>query len=237
MKLLAIECSTDVLSLAVQNAGQVFAYTGEGGAQTSHSLLPQLRALMAQAGLRFEQLDAIAFGRGPGSFTGLRSACAVAQGLGFAAGVRLLPVDTLAVLAQQAHSQTVVAQALVTLDARMGEVYVGCYNFNSLLRNEYAGKSPISPKILAAEMVLPTGVAPVWVGNAFAAYEGQWASELLSLERLHATPSASAMLQLAPALIAAGQLVDAQHALPLYSRDKVALTTQEREAAKAASAS
>jgi tRNA threonylcarbamoyladenosine biosynthesis protein TsaB len=234
--ILAIECSTDVLSLALQAGEQVLTHTGSGGAQASHNLLPQIRALMQEAGLKFEHLGAIAFGRGPGSFTGLRSACAVAQGLGFAAGVKLLPIDTLAILAQHARMSAAHAQAtqvLAVLDARMNEVYVGRYVFDSCLRNEYAGQSPISPQKLGLEAM---GDARVWVTNAQAAYAQDWHPALAALPRIDATPSAAAMLQLAPALIAAGHLVDAAQALPLYSRDKVALTTQEREAAKAASA-
>jgi tRNA threonylcarbamoyladenosine biosynthesis protein TsaB len=231
--ILAIECSTDTLSLALQAGSAVLTHTSAGGAQTSHSLLPQIRALMREAGLKFEQLDAIAFGRGPGSFTGLRSACAVAQGLGFAANVKLLPVDTLAILAHQARLQPEHAQAsqvLAVLDARMNEVYVGSYVFNSGMRNVYAGMSPVSPLSLGPEAL---GSANVWVTNAFEAYETQWCPALRGLPRIHATPSAAALLQLAPTLMAAGHLVDAAQALPLYSRDKVALTTQEREAAKA----
>jgi tRNA threonylcarbamoyladenosine biosynthesis protein TsaB len=234
--ILAIECSTDVMQLALRVGAQVLTHTGVGGAQTSHSLLPQIRLLMQQASLKFEQLDAIAFGRGPGSFTGLRSACAVAQGLGFAAGVKLLPVDTLAVLAQAARTHESIptaTQVLAVLDARMDEVYVGRYAFNSCLRNEYAGYSPISPQKLGPEAI---GAASLWVTNAYQAYASLWCEPLRQLPRVDATPSASAMLELAPHLIEAGHLVDAAQALPLYSRDKVALTTQEREAAKALNA-
>jgi tRNA threonylcarbamoyladenosine biosynthesis protein TsaB len=230
MKLLALDTSTEVMSLAVQHGAQVFAHAGVGGAQTSHALLPQISVLMQQAGLRFDELDAIAFGRGPGSFTGLRTACAVAQGLGFASGVQLLPVDTLLALAWEAHTHTQATHILALLDARMGEVYAAHYEFDSYLRNQFAGYQLISPE------KLESGDAQALVGNACAAYADRLPAALLALPRLQATPSARAMLALAPGLIERGELVDAEHALPLYIRDKVALTTQERLAAKMQSA-
>jgi tRNA threonylcarbamoyladenosine biosynthesis protein TsaB len=230
MKLLAIDTSTEVMSLAVQHGAQVFAHAGAGGAQTSHALLPQIRALMQQAGLRFDELDAIAFGRGPGSFTGLRTACAVAQGLGFAAGVKLLPVDTLLALAWEAHTHTHATRILALLDARMGEVYAAHYEFDSCLRSQSAGYRLISPE------ELEPGGAQALVGNACATYADRLPAALMALPRLQATPSARAMLALAPALVERGALVAAEHALPLYIRDKVALTTQERLAVKTQSA-
>ena len=85
MKLLAFDTSTEIMSIAVAHDAQLWQHTGAGGAQASSTLIPAIQALMAQAGLRLEQLDAIVFGRGPGSFTGLRTACSVAQGLAFGA--------------------------------------------------------------------------------------------------------------------------------------------------------
>ena len=95
-KLLAFDTSTEALSVAVRRGDRVLSRSGPGGAQASSSLIPLIQDLLAEAGLALAELDAIAFGRGPGSFTGLRTACSVAQGLGFGAGVPLLPVDTLA---------------------------------------------------------------------------------------------------------------------------------------------
>lgn len=95
--LLAFDTSTEQLSVAVQRGrdGQRFAHTGAGGAQASATLIPTVQALLAQAGLALGELQAIVFGRGPGSFTGLRTACSVAQGLAWGAGLPVLPVDTL----------------------------------------------------------------------------------------------------------------------------------------------
>jgi tRNA threonylcarbamoyladenosine biosynthesis protein TsaB len=232
MKLLAIETSTDTMSLAVQHGDAVFTHTGAGGAQASASLIPAIEALMQQAGLQYAQLDAMVFGRGPGSFTGLRTACAVVQGLAFGAGVKVLPVDTLAALAQEAQ---ILAQEagidashiLAALDARMGEVYVSHYDFDSDLRNIHAGELLKKPQELAADLALqPTVLA----GNIRPALDADLPDALKALPYLPCLPTARALLRLAPNLIMAGALVEAQDALPLYIRDKVALTTAEREA-------
>jgi tRNA threonylcarbamoyladenosine biosynthesis protein TsaB len=238
MKLLAFDTSTDVMSIAVQHGEQIFTHTGAGGALTSSTLIPAIQALMLQAGLQFAQLDAIAFGRGPGSFTGLRTACSVAQGLAFAANVQVLPVDTLQAVAQQARSMLTADQTpravCAALDARMGELYYGYYNFDSCLSSKYLDYLPKSP----LNMVLPQDLGSfVLAGNVRPAYEAQLPAALLAAPYLACLPSATAMLQLAPQLIAAGHLVDAQDALPLYMRDKVAQTTAEREGTAAVIAS
>src|SRR3990167_7453895 len=127
MNLLAFDTSTDTLSIAVQHGDAVWQHTGPGGAQASATLIPTVRSLMAQAGLSFDTLEAIVFGRGPGSFTGLRTACAVAQVLAFGArggqGVPVLPVDTLLAVAEEARQQYGCTQVVAVLDARMEEVY------------------------------------------------------------------------------------------------------------------
>ena len=116
MNLLAFDTSTDALSIAVQHGARVWQHSGAGGAQASATLIPAIRDLRAQAGLSFDQLDAVVFGRGPGSFTGLRTACAVAQGLAFGArggqGVPVLPLDTL--LAARAQIRQELPRRLTT---------------------------------------------------------------------------------------------------------------------------
>ena len=132
MKLLAIECSTDRLSVAVCHGDERWQYQGAGGAQASATLIPAIMDLLAQASLPLHALDAIAFGRGPGAFTGLRTACAVAQGLGLGAHLPLLPIDTLMLLAQAAKkTQDSTTRVLAVLDARMGQVYVAAYEDSS----------------------------------------------------------------------------------------------------------
>jgi tRNA threonylcarbamoyladenosine biosynthesis protein TsaB len=232
MKLLALDTSTDTMSIAVQHGDAVFAHNGEGGAKASSTLIATIESLMQQAGLQYAQLDAMVFGRGPGSFTGLRTACSVVQGLSFGANVKVLPVDTLLALSQEARilaaQQSLDAtRILAALDARMGEVYVGYYELSSTLRSTDAGYSLKKPQNLMDDLhSQPTLLA----GNIRPTLDAHLSTEALALQPLACLPTARALLQLAPALIAAGGLVDAQYALPLYIRDKVALTTAERQA-------
>jgi tRNA threonylcarbamoyladenosine biosynthesis protein TsaB len=232
MNVLAIETSTDTMSLGLQCGGQVLMHTSAGGALASSSLIPALENLMAQAQLRYAQLDAIVFGRGPGAFTGLRTACSVVQGLAYGADRPVLPVDTLLAVAQEALLQSAElghapTRILVALDARMGEVYAENYEFDSTLRTVYQGNLLKTPEKLLDHLALaPTLLA----GNLRPSLEAQLPQAVLDLPYLHCLPTARALLHLAPALIAAGGLRPAHEALPLYIRDKVALTTAEREA-------
>jgi tRNA threonylcarbamoyladenosine biosynthesis protein TsaB len=237
LKLLAFDTSTEVMSIAVQHGAQVFTHTGAGGAQASTTLIPAIQALMAQAGLQLAQLDAIAFGRGPGSFTGLRTACSVAQGLAFAADVKVLPIDTLMAVAEEARStlpaNTAPQMVCAALDARMGEIYHAHYKFNSCLCYILKGYSLKTP----ANMDLIDGFSnTLLAGNVRPAYDAQLPAVVLAAPYIGCLPTATAMLRLAPQLIAEGGLVDAQDALPLYIRDKVAQTTLEREEIAAAKA-
>lgn len=231
MNLLAFDTSTDTLSIAVQQGGQVHEHSGPGGAQASTTLIPAIRALLAQAGLSFAQLDAIVFGRGPGSFTGLRTACAVAQGLAFGArggqGVPVLPVDTLLAVAEQARAQHGCTRVLATLDARMDEVYAAPFEWQD------AAGHWLAPQDFGLSAPEAVAVEPGWTvaGNARAAYGERLAPQA---PHVHALPTAAALLRLAPALLAAGAAVPADAALPRYIRDKVAQTTAEREAARRA---
>ena len=144
MKLLALDTSAATMSLALRHGEHVLEHTAVGGAQASLTLIAAVQDLMQRAGLRYEQLDAMVYGRGPGSFTGLRTACAVVQGLAFGGAVKVLPVDTLLAVAQEARKQALqqgldASRVLAALDARMGEVYAAYYDFNSSLRRFHAG--------------------------------------------------------------------------------------------------
>lgn len=228
MNLLAFDTSTDTLSIAVARGAARWQHSGPGGAQASATLLPAIRQLLAEAGLALCDLDAIAFGRGPGSFTGLRTACAVAQGLAFGAGggrsVPVLPIDTLAAVAEAARQQYGCTDVVAVLDARMNEVYWARY--------QWQGSSDGDFGLCAPEALV---VPPGWsvVGNAQTIYGEHLAP---NAQHLHALPEASALLNLAPALLAAGGAVPAAQALPRYIRNKVAKTTQERAHERAAQA-
>lgn len=236
MNLLALDTSTEKMSIAVQRSDsgdrtpELWQHSAEGGAQTSAHLIPAIQSLMAQAGLAFSQLDAIVFGSGPGSFTGLRTACSVAQGLALGADVKVLPMDTLLAVAEQARSQHAAGlghfQVQALLDARMDEMYAARYVFDSGLWTQTEGHRLIRPEDLACD------AAWTLAGNVFVNYGARLPCP--DAPCVEVLPSAAAMLRLAPALLAAGAALPADQALPLYIRDKVAKTTLERAAEKAA---
>src|SRR5262245_56582469 len=209
MKLLAFDTSTETLSIAVSaGAGApVLEHVGAGGAQASAALIPAIQALLERAGLRLGELSAIAFGRGPGSFTGLRTAAAVAQGLGFGAGVPVLPLETLLAVAEEAHLQAGVTKVVALLDARMDEVYFAAY--------ERVGSNWITraaPALGRPEDVqAPAGWA--LAGNVLQLHGARLPAAAV---RVPALPAARALLRLAPAALAAGGPHAAAQALPLY---------------------
>lgn len=232
MNLLALDTSTDTLSIAVRKGGaDMLERSAPGGAHSSTALIPLIRDMMAEAGMAFDDLDLIAFGRGPGSFTGLRTACSVAQGLAFGArqgaGVPVLPVDSLLAVAEQARAEHGVTQVLAVLDARMDEVYAGAYFWRDSLWQSLGDYQLAAPE----DVVAPAGFTVA--GNAQSAYGERLAPDA---RHVRALPTAGAVLRLAPSLIAAGLAVPAKDALPLYIRDKVAQTTAEREQARLAAA-
>lgn len=225
MNLLAFDTSTDTLCIAVQRADALWQHRGPGGAQSSAQLLPAICRLMDQAGLEFKALDAIVFGRGPGSFTGLRTACAIAQGLAFGADVPVLPVDTLLAVAEAARAEHGCTNVVAVLDARMNEVYHAPYSYRDGVWQAAGDAGVCAPEALQ----VPAGWSVV--GNALAAYGERLAPGALHLAAL---PTSAALLRLAPALLAAHGSQPAAAALPLYIRDKVAQTTAERAAARLA---
>ena len=240
---LAFDTSTDVLSLAVARGDRVWTQTLPGGAQASSGLIPAVLAMLAEADMPLASLDAIVFGRGPGSFTGLRTACAVAQGLAFGADLPVLPVDTLLAVAEEARFEHCKAgqmppdaplTVLAMLDARMDEVYSASYlwqpssEVDGPVQGHWQEASPL--QVSAPENIhLPLVPSVLSAGNAFAAY----GERLPQGPRCVALPTAVALLRLAPHLWMKGLAVPADEAMPLYIRDKVANTTAEREAMKA----
>jgi tRNA threonylcarbamoyladenosine biosynthesis protein TsaB len=226
VKLLAFDTSTETLSIAVRpGAGApLLEHTGAGGAQASAGLIPEIQHLLGKAGLALGELDAIAFGRGPGSFTGLRTATAVAQGLGFGAGVPVLAIDTLLAVAEEAHGLSGATRVVALLDARMGEVYFAAYERQGDLWHVRQAPALGRPEDVP--------VPPGWTlaGNALQLHADRLPA---AAQRVEALPTARALLRLAPAaLVQAGDHGAAQ-ALPLYIRDKVAQTTEERAADRA----
>ena len=245
MRLLAIDSATERLALAAIDDGRMAGEAVvradcrvdpldlDGGAAASAQALPMLMALLQRLGWTFADLDAIAFGRGPGGFTGLRTACAVAQGLAWGQGIPVVPVDSLAIVAEDAARHAGLAAGAVVwvaMDARMDEIYAGCYRDGG-----DAGWQPV----VAPSLTTPEALHAVWreappavvAGSALAAF-----GERLDTGAAQRAPQehgrAAALGWLAAAGFARGDGVPADQALPVYLRDKVAQTTAEREAAK-----
>jgi tRNA threonylcarbamoyladenosine biosynthesis protein TsaB len=247
LKLLAFDTSTEQMSLALTDGMQIWSHTSAGGAQASSQLIPQALALLQQAGLRLQDLDALVVGQGPGSFTGVRTACSVAQGFGWGANLPVIPIETLLVVAEDARWTVLnerawahaahIANFAVVIDARMDEVYGAAYAWSS--GNEcWRNVLPLqagSPETLGAHFQKAVWPSGSWAlgGSAFDVYGERLPSEVL---RVPATPSAHALLRLAPRLWAQGAAMAAQQVQPLYIRDKVAHTSAEREMIKAAKA-
>lgn len=222
MLILALETSTELGSCALWRDGELVERRCPAGQSHSETLLPLVRELLGEAGLKVAQLDAIAFGVGPGAFTGLRVACGIAQGLAVAANLPLVPVTSLEAMAEM----TAAEQVLALLDARMGEVYSGSYRRSAegyLLQGEIRVSSP-------GDVLLPTDAGWLACGNAPAAYpelQTRLAARGISLQT-GILPTAAALARLAAPRVARGEGIDAALAIPLYIRDKVAKTVAER---------
>jgi tRNA threonylcarbamoyladenosine biosynthesis protein TsaB len=237
--LLALDSATDRMAVSVSSPAGRFVVDAPGGAQASTDLLPQVSALLARASLSLSAVDAIAYGCGPGAFTGLRTACAVAQGLAFGAGKPVLAIDSLMIVAEDARQQVAAsAEPLagpiwVAMDARIGEIYAGAYRFDDEGGRGWLtldAPALYSPAALLSHWQVPDAVA----GSAL----GEFAGQLGTPRRAWPLSSsrATALAALAEQAWQRGEAMDAAAALPVYVRDKVAQTTAERLAAKALAA-
>ena len=224
MHLLGIETSTRRLSAALWSDGVVLARSSELPNGGSGLLLPWIRELLDEAGLAPRQLNGLAFGAGPGGFTGIRLACGMAQGLAWGLDLPLLPVSTLEALALASGHELV----WTCLDARMNEVYSAAYRVESDTVIEL-----MSPVCVAPDLVEAPPGGPMWgVGDGFKCYFDQLRSRGSGLLGVlpDAYPSAEAVVRIAAPRLAAGRTLTAGMAHPIYVRDKVALTTAERMA-------
>lgn len=221
----ALETSTEWCSIALWRDGEVSAIEARAANSHGEVALPMLERLLAQAGIGAADLDAVAFGAGPGSFTGLRIACGLAQGIAWGHGLPVIGVSTLEALAEDSGAQKVVA----CIDARMREVY-----YSALCRDARGWREIVAP-LCAAPGAVPAPDGGDWLGcgNGFAAHREALENALkghLQAIDVHARPGAVAVARLAAPRLAAGQGVEAALAVPLYVRDKVAYTEQERAA-------
>ena len=225
MKLLVLDTSTEWCSAALWLDGHIQARRVLAEQRHSSLLLPMVEELLRASAIGLRQLDGIGYGAGPGSFTGLRIACAVTQGLAFGADLPVVGVSTLESIAEQTGAERV----LTVLDARMAEVYWAAY------QREGAGwRAVCEPQLALPESVaVPPGEDWVGAGNGFVALGDVLRPSLAAhLVRIDDTlmPDAAAMAPLAAAAFARGEGVDAALAAPIYLRDKVALTIDERRA-------
>ena len=227
MRLIAIETATEWCSVALWHDGETAALETRAGNRHADRVLPMLEQLLASAGTAMSQLDAIAFGAGPGSFTGLRIGCGVAQGIAFARDLPVLGISTLEAIAEESGAASVIA----ALDARMGEVYCAAYRRAGKLWREVHPPECIAP----AHAPRPAGADWTGCGNGFTLYRAALESALRGA-LLHCAPlvrpSAAGVARLAAPRLASGAGVDAALAAPLYLRDKVALTTAEQQRVK-----
>lgn len=223
MKILALETSTEHGSVALLDGSRLVERPVAGRPGHSETILPEVRALLAEAAVGLAELDAIAFGAGPGAFTGLRLACGVAQGLALGAGKPVVPVCTLEALAAQCDQ----ASIFVAADARMSEVYFAAYRRIDGVLIEQAGPACAAPSAVS----LPPDGDWFGFGSAFGAYGDALVPALGGrLVGFDASPIplASSVARLAAIRFAQGQAIDPALAAPLYVRDKVAMTTAER---------
>jgi tRNA threonylcarbamoyladenosine biosynthesis protein TsaB len=218
MRFAAIETSGDWCSVALWLEGEIAGAERRAINHHSQLALPMLEALLQAAGLSAAQLDAVAFGAGPGSFTGLRIACGIAQGLAFARDLPVLGVSAFEAIAEESAAPRVVA----CIDARMREVYYSALEKREGRWHQVLPGRCVSPQ--AAEP--PPGEGWIGCGNGFVAYpDFLKTSILIARPEVHA--SAVAVAQVAAPRLRAGEGIDAALAAPLYIRDKVAFTTQE----------
>ncbi|MCS6944260.1 MAG: tRNA (adenosine(37)-N6)-threonylcarbamoyltransferase complex dimerization subunit type 1 TsaB [Sutterellaceae bacterium] len=228
---LALDAATDECSVAVACGESIVARTGSG-LLASAQILPLVDALLQAQRIRLTDCDAIAFGAGPGAFTGLRLACGIAQGLGFGAGKPLIAVGNLAAVAADAFAQDADARrVLAAVDARIGEVYCAVY--------ERAARRPmqiVAPQLARADELPALAnqhAVDTLAGNALLAHAAcaqGFGGRLLPQARADAAGIAA----LARAAFEAGELLAPAAAAPLYVRERVALTVAERQARGAA---
>lgn len=225
MRLLAFETATEACSVALWIDGQVLERFDIAPRRHTELALPWAEQLLAEAGMRRSQLDAIAVGRGPGAFTGVRLAIAISQGIALALERPLIPVSTLAALAMRGSG----ARRIAAMDARMGEVYLGAFE------RDGGGIASITPEVVVKPEAadIPQGDDWQGVGTGFAAadgaLQGRFGARLASVDAL-ALPHAADVARLAALAFARGEGLAPEFVEPAYLRNDVALTLAQQQA-------
>jgi tRNA threonylcarbamoyladenosine biosynthesis protein TsaB len=228
MNLLAFDTSTEYLSLALMRDDDILTFELNAGPTQSQIILPQIQVLLESAGVQLKDMHGIAFGAGPGSFTGVRIAAGVAQGLGYGANLPVVSVCTLLALAESTVMHDAGTERVIAcLDARMGEVYHAAYE-----KTVAGWITSIAPGLYKPDAVpLVTGEKWVGAGSGWSTYAPQlstrYGQQLQSIQPQR-LPTASAILRLAQPVFARGEARPASEAMPVYIRNRVALKTAER---------
>lgn len=230
MRVLALDTATQACSVAFDDGARCIFRFEELGRGHAQRILPMVDEVLTEANVALEQLDCIAVGVGPGTFTGVRIAVSVAQGLAFGARLPVVPVTSLGALALQSHCQSACGTArgtLVCLDARMGEVYWGCY-----VEHPQLGVVPLADLRVSspAAVCVPPDAKFCGIGRGFDVYPqlAQLPGVQLNAQDSLALPHAKYIAILGTSAFRAGAGMDAAELRPVYLRDKVALTERER---------
>lgn len=219
--LLALDTATEACSAALLHNGRLYQRAEVIPRLHAQRLLPMIEEVLSEAGASLHQVEALVFGRGPGAFTGVRIAVGMVQGLAFATGKPVIGISNLAALAQRAWREQGAEQVCAAIDARMDEVYWGCYHLQNGVMTLAGEESVCAPEqvSLAAPLTRPAGAGTGW-------QYGERLSVKVSDSWSQMLPDAVDLLSLALPAWKAGQVLDAADAQPVYLRDKVATPKQ-----------
>lgn len=223
MRILAIDTATEACSVALNDNGATFAHFELCPREHTQRILPLVNDVLMEGGVTLADLDALAFGRGPGSFTGVRIGIGIAQGLALGAELPMIGVSTLATMAQGAWRQTGATRVLAAIDARMGEVYWAEYqrDENGVWQGEET-EAVLKPEAVSARLAELDG-AWATVGTGWKAWPEMGANAGLTLTDGNVElPAAQDMLPIALQMFAEGHTVAVEHSEPVYLRNEVA---------------
>lgn len=227
MKLLAVETATEACSAALYIDGEILERFQLAPRIHTQLILPMIESLLAEAGLHRSELEGLAFGRGPGSFTGVRIATGVIQGIALGLDLPIVPVSTLAAIAQEFFDRQLDTIAFTAMDARMSEIFWGVYQKNTDDLAELIGREVVMP---ATSIVCPdlygSGIGTGW--NVYQEELSQHLQGRLKLIETDNLPRASAVAKLGAQGFVEGLAVPVELAQPVYLRDKVAKKESER---------
>ncbi|MCK4744288.1 MAG: tRNA (adenosine(37)-N6)-threonylcarbamoyltransferase complex dimerization subunit type 1 TsaB [Sulfuriflexus sp.] len=228
MKILAIDTSTEACSAALLTDGEVIQRYQIAPRQHAELILGMCDELLAESNCKLSELDAIAFGRGPGAFTGVRIATGVVQGIAFAHDLPVVPVSSLAAMAFAAWTEKKTSHAMTAIDARMGEVYWACYECNDAGVKEIVAEQVCPPD----QVDLPTSDSWVGIGSGWDTYQQELKSivgeSIMDIDG-NCFPQAQHIAMLAALSVEKGEVLAAAQAMPVYLRDNVAKKKAEQK--------